>query len=140
MSISWISKSTTVPPPANLTDMSFLDDGTHEHGGDTKTSVSYALANVIEPLQMTNNSTNRYSNCALQLCLYLRDDGNECLEFITCGSVPEHFRDFHAIRNMARDVKITCRWPNCGCWVQRHNFVRHIREVHLGHGRRVNQN
>ncbi|KAI5994027.1 hypothetical protein EDD15DRAFT_2367149 [Pisolithus albus] len=114
--------------------MSSLNDETLGHDTDLATSVTNASVDAIESLPTANNSTSRYNNCPPQQCFYNRD-GNVCLEFITCGSAPEHFRALHSIRDMARDVKIVCQWHGCGRQVQRHNFMRHLREVHLGHGR-----
>ncbi|KAI6027102.1 hypothetical protein EDC04DRAFT_3092077 [Pisolithus marmoratus] len=117
--------------------MSSPDDGNLEYGVDPVTSAFYALVAAVDPIQTANNQVNQYNNCPFQLCFY-NQDGNECWELITCGTAPEHFSAVHGIRRMARGVEITCGWQGCECLIRRHNFIRHIREVHLGHGRRVN--
>jgi len=38
---------------------------------------------------------------------------------------------------MTLEEDVSCLWPDCGQIIERHNFVRHIREVHLGHKRGV---
>ncbi|KAI5981335.1 hypothetical protein EDD15DRAFT_2413145 [Pisolithus albus] len=48
--------------------------------------------------------------------------------------VPEHFVS-HGIAKKHRGLKIPCEWDGCSRGVVRHNFVRHIREKHLGHVR-----
>lgn len=50
--------------------------------------------------------------------------------------VPSHFKTAHGIKGIGRKARIQCRWLNCNRTVVRNNFARHIREVHLGNGRR----
>ncbi|KAI5984124.1 hypothetical protein F5J12DRAFT_787655 [Pisolithus orientalis] len=111
--------------------MSSLDDGKHD---GPETSVSYPWVGALGPPQTSANNHNPI------LCLYDLGDGNECLDFITCGTAPGHFSAVHGVKGMARNVEITCGWQDCGSLVKRHNFMRHVREIHLGHGRRANQN
>lgn len=110
-----------------------------EHYAGPSTSIS-ALAGAIELLPAANNATvqtqNQFSSCPSQRCLYIRD-GSECGESITCSTAPEHFSAMHGIKDMMRSTKIVCKWQDCGYEVLRHNFVRHIRESHMGHKRRA---
>ncbi|KAI6027116.1 hypothetical protein EDC04DRAFT_3092090 [Pisolithus marmoratus] len=100
---------------------------------------TYTLTRAIESPQATDNATvenqNQFINCHSHLCLCIQN-GNACVESITCGTVPEHFRAMHSIKGLPRDFMILCEWQNCGSKIRRHNFVRHIREKHLGHERR----
>ncbi|KIO03455.1 hypothetical protein M404DRAFT_1001375 [Pisolithus tinctorius Marx 270] len=50
--------------------------------------------------------------------------------------VSEHFKN-HGIKDLGRDADVTCQWQNCGMKGSRHNYVRHVRENHLGHARGV---
>jgi len=59
-----------------------------------------------------------------------------CNAPITHEGVPRHFKTVHGIKDMGRKTKLQCRWPNCRSTVVRHNFVRHVREAHLGSKRR----
>ncbi|KAL4062452.1 hypothetical protein V8B97DRAFT_238759 [Scleroderma yunnanense] len=61
----------------------------------------------------------------------------QCLILISCKDVPEHFKE-HGIVKMRRGVIIACQWLGCRESVTRHNFVRHIREVHFHCVRNVN--
>ncbi|KAI6010536.1 hypothetical protein PISMIDRAFT_288704 [Pisolithus microcarpus 441] len=122
----------------------------HYSGPSTSES---SLAGALGPLQPANNPTeqtgapgplqpannpaeqHRYSNCPRQPCLYLRD-GNPCNTSITCDTAPEHFRIVHGIRDMPRGAMIVCQWENCEQGsLLRHNFIRHIRTVHMDHPR-----
>ncbi|KAI6117576.1 hypothetical protein EDD16DRAFT_1003914 [Pisolithus croceorrhizus] len=78
---------------------------------------------------------NTYANCPSTLCLCLGPNGMTCDQYINCGSAPDHFRNAHGIKDTARGVTISCRWIDCNQQLQRHNFVRHIREFHLRHRR-----
>ncbi|KIM63751.1 hypothetical protein SCLCIDRAFT_688125 [Scleroderma citrinum Foug A] len=60
------------------------------------------------------------------------DDALRCYLLVDHESVPGHFKTVHGIKDMGRKVKIRCRWLDCQQTVGRHNFTRHIREVHLG--------
>ncbi|KAI6030560.1 hypothetical protein F5J12DRAFT_779687 [Pisolithus orientalis] len=76
----------------------------------------------------------RYSNCPSTSCLCLCVGGTLCLQEISCATVPSHFVG-HGIENKSRKEAIRCMWKGCVKTVARHTFVRHIREVHLGHVR-----
>lgn len=77
-----------------------------------------------------------HSNCTQQPCLYVGSGGKRCLQPITCATVPEHFES-HGIKAIYRAVGVTCQWEGCFDRCSRHNFVRHVREKHLGHTRRT---
>ncbi|KAG6370577.1 hypothetical protein JVT61DRAFT_11373 [Boletus reticuloceps] len=59
-----------------------------------------------------------------------------CDTQITWENVPAHFQRFHGIRKMKKDALIQCQWEGCHKRLKRKNFVRHIREHHLGHRRK----
>lgn len=80
---------------------------------------------------VTYNET-KYSGCPLTRCLYPIVEGTLCLQEISCAIVPSHFVG-HGVENKSRKEVIHCRWKGCVTAVARHTFVRHIREVHLGH-------
>ncbi|KAI5980431.1 hypothetical protein F5J12DRAFT_885656 [Pisolithus orientalis] len=67
-----------------------------------------------------------HPNCPRTLCLYPGPSGTQCLQPISCSTVPEHFES-HGIKAIYR--------AGGGYLVARHNFVRHVREKHLGHTR-----
>ncbi|KIN96610.1 hypothetical protein M404DRAFT_239968 [Pisolithus tinctorius Marx 270] len=75
-----------------------------------------------------------HPNCPRTLCLYPGPSGTHCLQPISCTTVPEHFES-HGIKAIYRAVEVTCQWEGCFQSVARHNFVRHVREKHLGHTR-----
>lgn len=58
-----------------------------------------------------------------------------CWTLIGYDDVSEHYALVHGIRNMTRTEKIQCYWQGCKSKIIRHNFVRHIRETHLGYDR-----
>ncbi|KAF8423197.1 hypothetical protein L210DRAFT_831292, partial [Boletus edulis BED1] len=58
-----------------------------------------------------------------------------CGTQITRKNVPAHFQRFHGIRKMKQDVLVCCQWEGCHKRLRRKNFVRHIREHHMGHPR-----
>ncbi|KAI6009688.1 hypothetical protein EDC04DRAFT_852208 [Pisolithus marmoratus] len=107
-----------------------------QHYTDPQMSASVP-SGFIEPPQAANNPTKvqNQSNCYSHPCLHVQN-GNVCEESITYGTVPEHFRAMHNIKDLPRDFVIFCAWQNCQSKVRRHNFVRHVREKHLGHERR----
>ncbi|KAI6103190.1 hypothetical protein EV401DRAFT_2021332 [Pisolithus croceorrhizus] len=74
-----------------------------------------------------------YHNCEQKKCLYPGPNGTRCLQEISCATVPEHFVS-HGITIKPREM-ILCQWEECSEKVVRHNFVRHVREKHLGHVR-----
>ncbi|KAL4074717.1 hypothetical protein V8B97DRAFT_1740740 [Scleroderma yunnanense] len=90
--------------------------------------------------QATQYVGNQYSNCPSSLCHYVDMDEMICFQPINCEDVPEHLKMIHGIKKMARDMEIPCGWLGCGQFVQRHNFTRHIREIHLGHARYIGHN
>lgn len=75
---------------------------------------------------------NKYASCPLTRCLYPSVEGTLYLQEISCAVVPGHFV-CHGVENKSRKEVIHCRWKGCATTVARHTFVRHIREVHLGH-------
>ncbi|KAI5981353.1 hypothetical protein EDD15DRAFT_2204105 [Pisolithus albus] len=62
------------------------------------------------------------------------DNGTRCLQIITCATVSTHFAG-HGVEGKPRAEEILCRWEGCFQSQKRHNFVRHVREAHLGHRR-----
>ena len=58
------------------------------------------------------------------------DDPLPCYVPIGLDDVPRHFKA-HGIKGMKRKAIIQCYWDGCGHNVTRHNFVRHIRDIHL---------
>ncbi|KAI9460814.1 hypothetical protein HD554DRAFT_1565685 [Boletus coccyginus] len=89
--------------------------------------------------QLTSFPTATWStepSCSWVICQW-RDEASEiCGNVISCESVPKHFRDRHEIKSGDHFRVVTCRWEWCCLNVARKNFVRHIRECHLGHIRR----
>ncbi|KAI5995871.1 hypothetical protein EDD15DRAFT_544020 [Pisolithus albus] len=78
-----------------------------------------------------------FATCPGTLCLYNTSDDSPCCVAITCGTAPTHLMSVHGIGRLSRSATLQCGWQGCGYTVLRNNFTRHIREVHLGHGRRV---
>lgn len=72
-------------------------------------------------------------------CNWHGADGLQCCEPINYDDVPHHFKTVHGIKGLGREVKIRCDWDDCQDIVIRHNFVRHIREVHLNCKRSMGQ-
>ncbi|KAI5994232.1 hypothetical protein EDC04DRAFT_2805192 [Pisolithus marmoratus] len=66
-------------------------------------------------------------------CGWRNDVGEECGVPITLDDYALHFADFHDIKDIARHVKIPCRWcPLELEWeITRNNILRHLREVHF---------
>lgn len=62
-------------------------------------------------------------------------DWAACGTQITCKNVPAHFRDTHGIKDLGdEDALVRCMWEGCQSRIpSRKNFVRHVREQHLGH-------
>lgn len=96
------------------------------HSGPPSASITHAVDNQID----------EYSTCPAIRCLCTGSDGRECLQYINCGVVPAHFKDAHNIKHLTRRRLLDCTWRGCGRRVSRHNYVRHIRERHLEHGRK----
>ncbi|KAI6151068.1 hypothetical protein BKA82DRAFT_26662 [Pisolithus tinctorius] len=73
-----------------------------------------------------------YAKCPRMRCLRVSANGTQCLRMITCATVSEHFAS-HGVKGKSRTEYIPCNWMRCRKLLKRHNFVRHIREKHLGH-------
>ncbi|KAF8552548.1 hypothetical protein OG21DRAFT_1511349 [Imleria badia] len=58
-----------------------------------------------------------------------------CGSEITCSNVVVHLRDIHGIKKSSEDTVIYCGWEGCPKQIGRKNFVRHVREHHVGHVR-----
>lgn len=107
--------------------MSSMQQALHYNGPATGPS---SLANALN----NADSTGPISICCqwqgaddvLRCCMLIKDENL---------NVPDHFNKVHKIKG-GRKVKIQCRWGDCENTVVRHNFVRHIREAHLGRERR----
>ncbi|KAI6009685.1 hypothetical protein EDC04DRAFT_852040 [Pisolithus marmoratus] len=114
------------------------DNQAPQHYRDFSTSIS-SIVHALVPPQTANNETvlnqNQVTSCHSQPCLY-NQNGNTCAEPVTCDTMAEHFGAMHDVKRMGREDQISCQWPNCGRKVRRHNFARHIREMHLQHKRR----
>lgn len=99
-----------------------------------------ALVGCIAPAQNpakeadSRYKENLYVWCPRMLCHYLFADGTRCLQVITCDTVSTHFAG-HGVEGKSRAEEILCRWEGCFQSQKRHNFVRHVREAHLGHRR-----
>ncbi|KAI5980925.1 hypothetical protein EDC04DRAFT_2058537 [Pisolithus marmoratus] len=122
--------------PCNMPDTrTGLPDRGHfvHYDGSVPADISYLLAGTVGSLQKENSQASKHNNCPPRMCSY-DQGGNECGQLITCGTVPEHFSTVH-IKNFAHNIRIACMWRGCGHIVARKNFVRHIREAHLGHER-----
>ncbi|KAI6017541.1 hypothetical protein BKA83DRAFT_4320912 [Pisolithus microcarpus] len=98
-------------------------------------STSNTLTNATQEAPASGKRLNQYTCCPWTLCLHTDLQGWECLDLINCGTAPDHFKNQHGITNMSREVELVCVWQGCGCQVTRHNYVRHVREHHLGHDR-----
>ena len=115
-----------------------------DHGGDGSVRIFTFIRPPIEHLwQVTRTPENvrlkeAHSCLATASCQWI-GEGNSgaCGAPITCKSVPAHFRNTHGIKKLRADTPIYCWWEGCHGWVKRKYFVRHIRECHLGHSRKV---
>ncbi|KAI6143981.1 hypothetical protein BKA82DRAFT_1008850 [Pisolithus tinctorius] len=105
------------------------------YNGSIANSTSHTLSKAPQETPTAEKQVNQYTSCPWTFCLYTDPEGRECLEFINCGTAPDHFKDTHGISNIARDVELVCVWQGCGVRVIRHNYIRHIREHHLHHDR-----
>ncbi|KAL4078533.1 hypothetical protein V8B97DRAFT_1279270 [Scleroderma yunnanense] len=81
-------------------------------------------------LSSITSTDKMFTDCPSVYCQYLGINDMPCSELITCNDVSQHFNTVHGIKGMTREVEFLCRRPNCGQTIIRHNFVRHIREVH----------
>ncbi|KAI6111237.1 hypothetical protein F5141DRAFT_1202911 [Pisolithus sp. B1] len=104
--------------------------------------MSHTLSKAIQEPPVSHQQVllklqSQYTCCPWTFCLYTDPEGWECLEPVDCGTAPGHFKDKHSITNLSRKVELVCMWQGCGCRVIRHNYIRHIREHHLGHDRVV---
>ncbi|KAI5994234.1 hypothetical protein EDC04DRAFT_1243252 [Pisolithus marmoratus] len=81
------------------------------------------------------------SNVPIVHCGWRNDTNEECGAPITLNDCRRHFADVHGIKNIARHVKIACRW--CPLELEkeivRKNFPRHLMEVHLHCPRQENR-
>ncbi|KAI6019591.1 hypothetical protein F5J12DRAFT_478716 [Pisolithus orientalis] len=110
--------------------------------GSNIMGVATELAKVGDETFQTNPSPvpqkkpriNKYINCPPTNCLYPGPDGKCCLQEVTYATAADHFI-IHGITKKSRDEVIPCQWEGCSAEVVRHNFIRHIRERHLGHKR-----
>lgn len=57
------------------------------------------------------------------------------VKLITRSDILAHMKSEHGFSDMPPEMRFTCGWAGCGLNVTRHNFVRHLREVHLGYRR-----
>lgn len=100
-------------------------------------SVTYTPSNTTWETELEEVREIQGVNCPLAQCLYPGVQGKRfCLENISSATIPDHFIS-HGIENKSRKEVIHCQWNGCCKKVTRHAFVRHIREVHLGHKRRT---
>lgn len=72
-------------------------------------------------------------NIQLCCCGWQNEDGSRCGASVSRCNCAGHFAEAHGIKNMAADVEVLCRWCPLGAKnvVIRHNFLRHLKEVHL---------
>lgn len=106
----------------------------HYEGQRTSTSASSSLANVFGNVNVSEEALKwAMAIFPRTYCLWWGTDTLlPCCSLISHDEVPDHFKTVHGIKNKGRKEKILCRWDNCGEMIGRHNFVRHIREIHLG--------
>ncbi|KAI6095647.1 hypothetical protein F5141DRAFT_1157887 [Pisolithus sp. B1] len=66
-------------------------------------------------------------------CGWQVDEGRKCGMPISYSNCANHFAAVHDIEDIARNVKVTCRWCSSKRQkeISRHNLLRHLREVHL---------
>ncbi|KAI6159399.1 hypothetical protein EDD17DRAFT_902677 [Pisolithus thermaeus] len=66
-------------------------------------------------------------------CGWQNAGGGLCGVLVTRRNCAVHFSTAHGIKNIARDVKVLCRWCPLTAKkeVVRHNLLRHLEEVHL---------
>ncbi|KIK80838.1 hypothetical protein PAXRUDRAFT_157558 [Paxillus rubicundulus Ve08.2h10] len=75
------------------------------------------------------------------VCRWLSESGHVCGKPVSCKTAPDHFKG-HGITKRNKKDEILCNWEccrrNCHRKHRRSNFIRHMRESHLGHstGRR----
>ncbi|KAI6042998.1 hypothetical protein EDC04DRAFT_821602 [Pisolithus marmoratus] len=97
-----------------------------------------AVGDTYAQTSQNDRPSNQYVGCPSAPCRYPRSSSlGTCNTPISCASAPDHFRTQHGVENTTRTASITCRWVGCDQPIVRNNFIRHIREVHLGHGRNV---
>ncbi|KIM55903.1 hypothetical protein SCLCIDRAFT_29964 [Scleroderma citrinum Foug A] len=123
--------------------------GMHYSGPSTLKSTSSSLANALgnDPIESGPIESGPieagpdeagpppYTECPSTFCLWF-SGGLPCHALIDCGSAPEHFKS-HGIKGMTRAEDVPCLWSGCERIIERHNFMRHVREAHLGHKRGV---
>ncbi|KIM55900.1 hypothetical protein SCLCIDRAFT_29963 [Scleroderma citrinum Foug A] len=123
--------------------MSSMQQALHYNGPATG-CVDFILSSppptdLRSPSSLANALNNADSTGPISICCQWQgaDDVLRCCMLIKDENlnVPDHFNKVHKIKG-GRKVKIQCRWGDCENTVVRHNFVRHIREAHLGRERR----
>lgn len=105
----------------------------------TTGEVPHYNGQTTSPSSLANapgNVPSAYLTHPITVCQWQGANGMLCNTPITHAGVPHHFKRVHEIKDMKRNTKIKCRWLNCQSTVVRHNFVRHLREAHLGNKRR----
>ncbi|KAI6110120.1 hypothetical protein F5141DRAFT_1292300 [Pisolithus sp. B1] len=100
---------------------------------------SYTLQGAVGHTYLKPNQnekhSNQYKECPFTPCKYWSPNATSCNVPINCGSAPEHLRLVHDVRDISRTDQVICAWTEYGQSVLRNNFVRHVREKHLGHPR-----
>ncbi|KAI6135996.1 hypothetical protein F5141DRAFT_1071660 [Pisolithus sp. B1] len=121
----------------------------HDHSPAYRTSRSlisprsYTLAGALPPRYPSSEQhsavpkSNQFANCPQSVCLYTGSGGDQCSQIINCSTVVEHFRVVHEIPNISSATPLRCGWQDCGQTLLRSNYIRHIREHHLKHDRRL---
>ncbi|KIK34491.1 hypothetical protein CY34DRAFT_639388, partial [Suillus luteus UH-Slu-Lm8-n1] len=87
---------------------------------------SSGLSNTSEPTD--------HSLVELQ-CMWVGPDGS-CNDQIRHCDFPSHLREVHGMTGQAI---VTCRWHGCNKALRRDSIWRHVREIHLGIGRKRKQ-
>lgn len=113
------------------------DDKMLKHHGSPTSYGSSSFRACSDPItHAVGNQVDEYASCPPIRCLCMGPEGRVCLQYINCGVISAHFKDVHGIKDLTRRCLLDCTWRDCGRQVMRHNYVRHIRERHLKHGRK----
>ncbi|KAI9457908.1 hypothetical protein HD554DRAFT_2140909 [Boletus coccyginus] len=104
-------------------------------------AANYAMpspAQVAEGHPLTTTTETNHSCSTTGSCQW-PGAGNSvtCGAQLTCKTVPAHFRKTHNIRRINEEELVSCQWPGCHKTLMRKSFVRHIRECHLDHPRKM---
>ncbi|KAG9318211.1 hypothetical protein JVU11DRAFT_291 [Chiua virens] len=75
-----------------------------------------------------------HSCVAKAQCKWVDDSGRKCAAEISCNMLSAHLRGVHN-KKVEEDGKVSCRWAACLKRSSHKNFIRHVRECHLGHHR-----